>query len=51
MRRGASIKAALGAAAAACVALAPGVAGASVGNFAMAVQPDGKIVVAGGSGR
>jgi len=29
---------------------APATAGASVGNFAMAVQPDGKIVVAGGGG-
>ncbi len=29
---------------------APGGASASVGNFGMAVQPDGKIVVAGGSG-
>jgi len=35
----------------ACLALAPGAAAASVGNFAMAVQPNGKIVVAGGSGR
>lgn len=52
MRRGASIKAALGAAAAAALLGAlPGAAGASVGNFAMAVQPNGKIVVAGGSGR
>ena len=30
---------------------APGAAGASVGNFAMAAQPDGKVLVAGGSGR
>jgi len=52
MRRGASIKAALGAlTAAVLLAAAPGSAGASVGNFAMAVQPNGKIVVAGGSGR
>jgi uncharacterized delta-60 repeat protein len=29
---------------------APGAAGASVGKFGMAVQPDGKIVVAGGAG-
>lgn len=29
----------------------PGAAAASVGSFAMAVQPNGKIVVAGGSGR
>jgi uncharacterized delta-60 repeat protein len=29
---------------------APATAGASVGNFGMAVQPDGKIVVAGGDG-
>lgn len=29
----------------------PSGAGASVGNFGMAVQPNGKIVVAGGSGR
>lgn len=29
---------------------APALAGASVGPFAMAVQPDGKIVVAGGAG-
>jgi len=37
--------------AAAALALgAPAVAEASVGNFGMAVQPDGKIVVAGGSG-
>jgi uncharacterized delta-60 repeat protein len=35
----------------ACVAGAPAVASASVGNFAMVVQPNGKIVVAGGSGR
>jgi uncharacterized delta-60 repeat protein len=52
MRRRASIKAALGAlGAAACLAAAPGAASASVGNFAMAIQPNGKIVVAGGSGR
>jgi uncharacterized delta-60 repeat protein len=52
MRRGASIKAALAAlAVAACLAAASGAASASVGNFAMAVQPNGKIVVAGGSGR
>lgn len=38
-------------AAAACLALAPALAAASVGDFAMAVQPDGKVVVAGGSGR
>ncbi len=52
MRRGASIKAALGALATAALlgALAGG-ASASVGNFGMAVQPNGKIVVAGGSGR
>jgi uncharacterized delta-60 repeat protein len=31
--------------------LAPAAASASVGNFGMAVQPDGKIVVAGGSGQ
>jgi len=30
---------------------APPPAGASVGNFAMVVQPDGKILVAGGAGR
>src|ERR1700749_324170 len=29
---------------------APATADASVGNFAMAVQPDGKVVVAGGGG-
>ncbi|HEX5593400.1 MAG TPA: delta-60 repeat domain-containing protein [Solirubrobacterales bacterium] len=29
---------------------APAAAGASVGNFGMAVQPDGRIVVAGGAG-
>ena len=38
-------------AAAALLVAAPGAASASVGNFAMAVQPNGKIVVAGGSGR
>lgn len=51
MRGGGSIRRA----AALLVALAglvlPATAGASVGNFGMAVQPDGKILVAGGSGR
>jgi uncharacterized delta-60 repeat protein len=44
---------ALGAALAAafCLAAAPALASASVGNFGMAVQRDGKILVAGGSGR
>lgn len=51
MRGGASIKAALAALTAACVLAGPGAASASVGSFAMAVQPNGKIVVAGGSGR
>jgi len=41
----------LGAGMAVTLALAaPAAAGASVGNFGMAVQPDGKIVVAGGAG-
>ena len=35
----------------ACLVAAPGVASASVAEFAMAVQPDGRILVAGGSGR
>jgi uncharacterized delta-60 repeat protein len=52
MHSGAPIKAALGAlAAAVCLGAVPGAAGASVGNFGMAVQPNGKIVVASGSGR
>ena len=52
MRRGASIKAALAAlGAASALVVAPGAASASVGSFAMAVQPDGRILVAGGSGR
>jgi uncharacterized delta-60 repeat protein len=44
---------ALGAALAAafCLAAMPALAAATVGNFAMAVQRDGKILVAGGSGR
>jgi uncharacterized delta-60 repeat protein len=51
MRRGALIRS-IGAAAAAALALltAPAVGQASVGNFAMAIQQDGKIVVAGGAG-
>ncbi|HEX2265013.1 MAG TPA: hypothetical protein VHH14_01895 [Solirubrobacterales bacterium] len=40
----------LGAAAALALLAAPAAASASVGPFAMAVQPDGKIVVAGGEG-
>lgn len=52
MPRGGPIKAAVAAlAAAACLAAAPGAASASVGEFAMAVQRDGRILVAGGSGR
>ena len=53
MRRGASIKAALGTAllVAACLGAAPGAASASVGTFAIAVQSDGRILAAGGSGR
>jgi len=52
MGRGASIKAALAAlSAVACLGAAPVAAGASVGSFAMAVQPDGRILAAGGSGR
>lgn len=48
----ASIKAALGALIVAlCLGAVPAAAGASVGNFGMAVQPNGKVVVAGGSGR
>lgn len=40
----------MGGVAAALALAAPAAAGASVGNFGMAVQPDGKIVVAGGGG-
>lgn len=39
-----------GTVAALALLLAPAAAAASVGNFGMAVQPDGKIVVAGGGG-
>ena len=35
----------------AALLLLPAVAHASVGNFAMAIQPDGKIVAAGGAGK
>jgi uncharacterized delta-60 repeat protein len=52
MRGHASIKAVLAALGAAAFLVAvPGSASASVGEFAMAVQPDGRILLAGGSGR
>jgi uncharacterized delta-60 repeat protein len=50
MRRRALIRAAALAAAAVALFGAAGAAQASVGQFAMALQPDGKILVAGGSG-
>jgi uncharacterized delta-60 repeat protein len=52
MRGGASIRRTLCALAVAIGAFAvPGAASASVADFAMAVQPDGKVLLAGGSGR
>lgn len=45
------MRAAVAALVAALVLLAPAAVSASVGPFGMAVQPDGKIVVAGGSGQ
>jgi uncharacterized delta-60 repeat protein len=50
MGGGGPIRKLTGAVAALAVLAAPAVASGSVGNFGMAVQPDGKIVVAGGSG-
>lgn len=49
MRGGAAIRQ-LWLAAAAALLLLPAASQASVGNFAMAVQPDGRIVAAGGAG-
>lgn len=50
MRAGGLMRILAGAVVAVALGGAPATADASVGNFAMAVQPDGKIVVAGGGG-
>jgi uncharacterized delta-60 repeat protein len=50
MRGGGLIRILAGAVVAVALLTAPAAVDASVGNFAMAVQPDGKIVVAGGGG-